>query len=308
MSLERRYEASAERFETVPSGRSVSQSFRQPPKAQFKRIAYDCPPSRRVFDLRDPDVAEKSVPWPIHRTYTLCTTIRDQAVQRLTGAIPSQRMQIDRWLVGRKPDGANGGSPQERIRLIPLPSIGHARSDFKIRRLLVEVPSGCPLRNNNIFWAFSGLRFEISGAGGILTPSPDAGMEEHYIAERGATRWRSITPVALPEGARRRRIEPSRRLVEAKGSLERAEEQIRAANAVVNALRHADIVGRVEQVIVQREPFAGHGERAEHFAEGSRFPKQRLWHVELAFAEPCSGVMVIGDGQFCGFGIMAPVT
>ena len=96
-------------------------------------------------------------------------------------------------------------------------------------------------------------------------------------------------------------------MAETKGGTERIQEQQRAAAAVRQALRHADVRGRVELIRVQREPFEGNGERAEAFAPGTRFPKERLWHVEIAFADPVAGPLVIGDGRFLGLGVMYPV-
>jgi CRISPR-associated protein Csb2 len=58
---------------------------------------------------------------------------------------------------------------------------------------------------------------------------------------------------------------------------------------------------------VQREPFEGKGLRAETFAKGTRFAKERLWHVELGFSGPITGPLLIGDGRYLGLGLMAPV-
>lgn len=33
---------------------------------------------------------------------------------------------------------------------------------------------------------------------------------------------------------------------------------------------------------------------------------RRLWHVEVAFSAPVPGPLVIGDGRYCGLGVMAP--
>ena len=57
---------------------------------------------------------------------------------------------------------------------------------------------------------------------------------------------------------------------------------------------------RPTDIRVQREPFQRRGAMAERFADGSRFSKHALWHVELRFssAVPCS--RIIGDGRFCG--------
>jgi CRISPR-associated protein Csb2 len=59
-------------------------------------------------------------------------------------------------------------------------------------------------------------------------------------------------------------------------------------------------------VRVQREPFDAKGARAEAFAPGTRFAKERLWHVEVAFPEALRGPMILGDGRYLGLGLMAP--
>jgi CRISPR-associated protein Csb2 len=116
-----------------------------------------------------------------------------------------------------------------------------------------------------------------------------------------------VTPAALPEGAKRRRIEPTRLREEAKRGAERRSEQEQAAGAVVQALRHAEVQGHPMSIRAQREPFEAHGERVEAFSPGTRFPKERLWHVEITFEEPVTGSLVIGDGRYCGLGLMAPL-
>ena len=113
-----------------------------------------------------------------------------------------------------------------------------------------------------------------------------------------------MTPLALP-GAPRRRIDG---VVGTKAADERSREERRAAGAIVQALRHAGIQSRPSAIKVQREPFQRRGARAELFTEGSRFSKYALWHVELRFREALAGPMVIGDGRFCGLGLMEPVT
>lgn len=143
----------------------------------------------------------------------------------------------------------------------------------------------------------------------MLTASPETSMLRHYgLGDQSFTRWRTITPAALPEVARRRRIDPNRRLAESKAGEERAAEQQRAASAVIQAVRHAEIPAGVDTIRVQREPFDANGERVELFAPGTRFQKERLWHVELVFSEPLAGPLIFGDGRYCGLGLMAPVS
>jgi len=111
----------------------------------------------------------------------------------------------------------------------------------------------------------------------------------------------------LPETARRRRIDPARKIEEAKAGSERRAEQERAAAAVTQALRHAQVREGVDAIRVQREPFEANGRSAEDFAEGTRFEKHRLWHVEIEFSAPVQGPLTMGDGRFLGLGVMAPV-
>ncbi len=309
-SIDARYKANRRRFEVERKGKTVKVVFRQAPRPTFRPVAYDSSPCRSVYELRLPSTQSSFAPWPLSETSKLVVCLRDGAIERLKTALPDRHAEIDRVLVGRKPDGTNAGSTGERVRIVPLPSIGHSHADHAIRRVFVEVPAGCPLRSDDVDWAFSGLEPVDLETGevypSVLTPTSDDGMLRHYgIGEAVAARtWRTTTPAALPEG--RRRIEPTRKMAEAKGGSERVAEQRRAAGAVIQALRHAEIRADAEAIRVQREPFDRNGERVEAFAVGTRFPKERLWHVEVTFAEPISGPLIIGDGRFLGLGLMAP--
>jgi CRISPR-associated protein Csb2 len=312
-SLERRYQAYGERFSYLKDGKKVKVVFRQPPKARFRLEPYNSPPSRQMYELRDPVEEGVFVLWPLERAHGLVVRLRDAAVSRLKGAMPSRAADIDRMLVGRKPDGTNDCPPESRVRIIPLPSIGHMHADREIRRVLVETPPGCLLHPNDIQWAFSGLDLSEPDGGEILATlirTDDDSFLGHYGAEydRASCLWRTVTPAVLPESARRRRIDPARKVQEAKAGSERRAEQERAAVAAGQALRHAGIRESVKTIRVQREPFEANGRRVEDFIEGSRFEKHRLWHVEIEFSAPAQGPLTIGDGRFLGLGVMAPVT
>ncbi len=302
-SLKDRYEANQQRFEVVAAGRSVSESFRQLPKPRFKSVAYDSPAAQKLYDVRSIDEQEQFQVWNLEKASLFVQTIRDQVNARLLKAFPSKAVQIDHWLIGRNADGSNGGRADERIRIIPVPSIGHAHADYGIRRVLVEIPASCPLRADDLSWAFNGVELGQSGELGRLTLADDMAFLEHYSVGKAATVWQTVTPAALPESARRRRIEPRRKLEEAKDATERAHEQEQARRAVLRALRHAGIKSEVLSITVQREPFQGHGTRAEAFAPGTRFAKECLWHVAITFLESVNGPLVIGDGRFLGFGL-----
>ena len=118
--------------------------------------------------------------------------------------------------------------------------------------------------------------------------------------------FRSVTAVALSAAVRRRLGGDEGSAVKSTG--ERLREETRAAGAVVQALRHAGVRARPTDIRVQREPFQRRGAMAERFAGGSRFSKHSLWHVELRFSYAVPGPIVIGNGRFCGLGVMVPTT
>ncbi len=322
-SLMARHAANERRFssivEAAPTAREpartrvMGSAFSQAPKGRFRQVAYDCPPTCLLFDL-----SGARAPWSLSRTAELVETIRDAAAAKLRAAYAgaeraTEAAGVEPTFIGR---GATSADKASRIRIIPLPSIGSPHVTRAIRRVLVEAPANCPIPTDDVAWTFSGLFAEKSDleTGEVsdiwrLTPADDRKMLAHYGVDPPslATLWRSVTPLALPNGARRRRIEPARQKQEAKGGVERAGEESQAAAAVIAALRHAGIQAAAKTVSVQREPFAAREMRAEPFAAGTRFAKEQLWHVELQLDRSVSGPMLLGDGRYLGLGLMAPV-
>jgi CRISPR-associated protein Csb2 len=310
-SLKERYAACSQRFKAEGHGKATKQLFSQSPKPRFAQVAYESPPLRCVYELRESTSETSFAVWPLARASKLVLGLRDGAAERLRIALPDRSSEIDQVLVGRKADGTDNGPTSLRVRIVPLPSIGHHHVDCGIRRVLVEVPAGCPLRADDVHWAFSGLELADPETGELLdlivTPTADESMLSHYGVEKACRVWRTVTPVALSEPMKRRRIDPQRLSADAKNGSERAAEQVRAATAIIQALRFAGIHTWADSIRVQREPFESKGERVEAFAPGTRFAKERLWHVEITFGEPIAGPLVIGDGRFLGLGIMAPI-
>lgn len=306
-SLSARFEAGRSRFRPALHGKSGRQLFLQPPRPRFSQVVYDSPPLLKVFALRMGASNAAFFPYLHTRASSLITWIRDETASRLREKLPARRAEIERCLIGRKANGSDAGPTSERVRIVPLPSIGNDNVDRGIRRIVVAVPSGCPLRADDLWWAISGIESVSVDTGEVhftVVPFESDNMLARYV--ESSRMWRTVTPVALPESVKRRRIDPARRVAEAKAGEERIEEQRRAAGAIVQALRQADVRTRAEHIRVQREPFEARGARVEAFAPGTRFAKERLWHVEVAFVEPVSGPLAIGDGRFLGLGVMAP--
>jgi CRISPR-associated protein Csb2 len=303
-SLERRYRAP--RFRTE-SGQRV---FVQQPKPSCRQMSYESPPVRHVFELRASGNSERRVAWPLEGASMLVVAAREAARASLSAAMPNRVQDVDRHLMGRRPDGSNAAPAESRVRIIAIPSIGMHHADRAIRRLLVEIPATCAVRSEDVRWALSGAELIDPDTGEVkdvlLSPSAEDDMLRHYGVGAGARVFRSVTPVVLPEEGKRRRIEPTRKLAEAKRGLERVVEISGARAAVVQALRHAGVSAQAESIRLQREPFDGAGSRVEPFGEGTRFEKERLWHVEIAFGVPVEGPLLLGDGRFLGLGLMAP--
>ena len=299
-SLKVRYRDAARRFHR--QGRIVLYSNARKPR--FRQVAYGSPAARLLFDILGATTS-----CPLDRIVALTERIRDTAAERLATIFPDEAPKIHDVIIGRR--DAREVDKSARIRITPLPSIGHPHADRSIRRILLDIPSECPLRKSDLQWAFS-CPLLVSEDGEVrqeLAPSTDRSMLAHYGIENSTPHrlWRTVTPVALPEQVARRRIDPAHQREQAKGGIERADEEDKAALAVIRALHHAGLSAHPGSIRIQREPFEPKGARAEAFAPGTRFAKECLWHVEITFIEPTHGPLVLGDGRYLGLGLMAPV-
>jgi len=305
-SLNTRYQAGGKRFTFTRSGRSVSTTFSQTPKPRFRLVSYNSSPVVLLFDLRADSEDNSPHSVPLESAAGLTSTIRDTAWEKLHNAMPEIVADLGRCLLGKNPDSTHSDTSKGRINILPLPSIGHQHADMLIRRMAVLISPNCPIPSADLRWAFSNLKLTLGDAPVLLLPTSESAMFGHY--QREAKVWRTITPMALPETAGRRRIAPDRICHEAKGADERAQEESKAVAAVIQALRHAGYRETGTTVTrIQRAPFQSHGKRVEAFSPETRFAKERLWHVELQFREPIGGPIILGDGRFSGLGLFSPL-
>lgn len=299
-SLHRRYQAYKQRFTYKKTGEKVSTVFKQVPAPLFASAGYGASPRRQLFELRQ--VREHGfAPQAIENVVAIATAVRDAAANRLAESLVGD--------AGTLAACAFTGRPRDRvlpiaarIKLILLASIGHDHADRQLRRILVEIPDQCPTSYGDIEWALSGLVLSMPGADApfaMLTAASDNTMLEHYGVDQPSALWRSVTPVALSSRGDDQGVEPRRT------GRDRHSNEHRVAHGLRQALRHAEISTDVEWIRVQKEPFEVHGRRAEEFA-AARFHAKDLWHVEICFAEPVDGPLVLGNGRFLGLGLMVP--
>jgi len=292
-SLIARHCASAERFGVDRTGRKATQTFSQLPPPLFMAVRYGSAHTRILFELRSPDPTGGYVHVRLASAAGLVRRIRDAAVERLSRAIPDRRVDIENAWIGRPVDG-RAIAAEKRIRIVPLPSIGHEHVDRGIRRVLLDIPSECPLAVEDVCWALSGLALSDADTGevdAVIAAAENTEMLGHYGMGAGPHRtWRTVTPMALGSA-------------QDLGSADAA----KWANAIGDALRHEGTRARAVEVLAQRTPFERHGVEASQFVSGTRFSEETLWHVEVTLDRAIRGPLVLGDGRYLGLGVLTPV-
>ncbi len=305
-SLIDRHSDMARRYGPTADGKG--QTFRRRSKPKWRMVSYGNAMTRICFDLLDRETSTH-VAWSPTETVALVTMIRDEAVNRLVAALPAHEAEIQQALIGRKPTGENAGLASARVRIVPLPSIGHEHADQQIRRVVIEIPGNCPLRTDDVVWAFSAQKLSHRDrCVDLVTAQPNRQLEHYGVTSAASRLWQTVTPVAL--SARRRRIEPDRtkrQLGDEKGAAERRMEHEVAASGIRQALRHAGYEATIRSIRLQREPFTARGQMADDFATEPRFSKHCLWHVSLELNDQITGPICVGDGRFLGLGLMRPV-
>ncbi len=299
-SLERRFKMNQSRFTLIKRKKKNEVCFSLAPPPRFAKVAYNALPRHFLFEIRSVPNEESFLALPYTRAGKLVVNLRDKAVGRLQKALHGKADTINRVLIGRE---ATEADKSARVRIIPIPSIGHSHADRAIRRVLVEVPPNCPLKADDIDWAFSGVEDVSPATGEViwnLVHAKDRGMLNHYGIEDNEQNdfriWRTITPVVLPFIYTAHRIAGTKRL----------KYETKTVRAVMQALRHAGVTIPVESIRIQREPFDRKGARAEEFSMAERFTGRGLHHVEIVFRQPLHGPLVIGNGRYLGLGLMAP--
>ncbi|MGE0008576.1 MAG: type I-U CRISPR-associated protein Csb2 [Parvibaculaceae bacterium] len=246
---------------------------------------------------------------------SFATALRDRP-ERAPGTSPEE---IERLVIGR---GAGADDTARRLRVSPLPSIGHEHSDGLLRRVLVSVPAGFPLPSETIRRALNNREINVALPRShslnvrLASVDDDDTPEQAMLARyRGPARvWRSVSPVLLPGRVSRR--QPSR---DAPNEARvRADAKRRHEEGILfeRALKHAG-VDKVAGFRLRRDPFGPHQPRADanwRLPTSANDTKQ-VWlsgrprlHAEITFDEPRGGPLLIGDGRFLGLGLFRAVT
>lgn len=264
----------------------------QPGVTRFHRARYriGVPSGRRAwcaFSLRDDD--GEFVGFPPNRLRHLAGMVRHAAA-----AAMRQADKDDAW-IDEAVLGHDHGMGAGRVSILLLPTIGHAKSDGLVRRVLVQAPDAdtCDLLAR---W-MNGKQLQAQPGDDTLPmpmlelirrPGP---LLNRYVGT--ARTWATTTPILLPghdvrrqdKGDHRRRI-------------------ARAAQLVAKSLAQAGCHVPCE-IWMERNAFWPGLTHAANYVPRQKYLKYPRWHARLTFAEPITGPLVIGAGRHVGFGVLA---
>ena len=250
------------------------------PRMQGYRSALEPPPARwEAFALKGPDGGTLALEGA--RAMVVAGMVRHALghVARRAGLHPG----VISELMG------HGG--ECRVRVQPLPSVGHRHADGRLRRVLLTAPSHVDEDAwESVASGLCGAALEARRRGtvGFLAPLPGTDPVLARFLGEGLV-WTTATPAVLPGwDSRRGRVRPGR--------------------AVRRLLRHAGVdEALLASAVLEpcpRLPGSGHAHsylRPDHLV---RYPAT---HLSLAWTSPVRGPVALGAGAGYGLGLLVPV-
>jgi CRISPR-associated protein Csb2 len=251
----------------------------RPPRA-FDTVAYLpatalAPRPYAVFQLRNRDA------WAVFRQEDACMVaamLRHracEAAKRDSHQFPGgSEVYVAGHLTGL-------GTPP-RFSYIPLPSIGHSKSDGAIRRVLVAEPFGGD--GQQARWASrrlhgSSLLDHRRGWRATLIWSDEDAVVSSYLGP--SREWSSVTPIILPP----HRPEKSDSLF-------------------LRSVQQAGLP-QIDEFSFRTAPYWPKSEHPRCYRRPDYLRQATSWHVRVRFKDPVSGPLTLGSGRHCGLGVLA---
>ena len=185
----------------------------------------------------------------------------------------------------------HGGA--HRIRIAPVPSVGHRHGDGRIRRVLLTAPLGvAPDAWDEVVARLAGRALMPEHAprpAGLLVPlgAGDAVLRRLRTAARV---WTSATPVVLP-GHDHRRGRP------------------RPHRALARLLRHAGIAqALLESATLEPAPRIAGCAEANRYRRPRHLARYPVTHLSVTWRSAVAGPLALGAGAGCGLGLLMPAT
>jgi CRISPR-associated protein Csb2 len=233
-------------------------------------------------------------------------SVRHQMIAPLVGLVRALANRSDvvaslgQDVIDREIKGHPKESTNERVSILPLPTIRNGPTDGRIRRLMLAQP----FDSNGMLCERLGRLFD----GQELTAFTEDDRFPPIFLERITRRdtvlpfytgvscvWASVTPVLLPghDDRKEHRGDHQKRLA-------------RAEQLACKALKHAgiDVPTHVE---LSRVPYWTGSLHIQSYNPREKLAHYPRWHLRLTFERPLAGPLAIGAGRHCGFGVFAQV-
>lgn len=214
-------------------------------------------------------------------------------------------------LSGHQPDGSPAREPH--LAILPLPFVGHGHADGGVRGFALMLPVAASLADRVAVtaavhgWAASGggrLALRLPG-GREIWLTRLAGEPAMHTLRRGrwaqASRlWTTVTPVAFDRA-------PGR-LSSASSAIRVAAERA-AADVVAASCERVGLPRPLRVTVTRSGGLAGVPNLGAFpvYQSPGRGVRRVSSHIELMFADPVRGPVVLGAGRFFGMGLFAPV-
>lgn len=244
------------------------------------------------------------------------TWLRLQDTMVLTQSIRAALMShaadpIPMVLSGHEPDGTPAQRPH--LSLLPLPFVGREHADGGIRGFALMLPRDATTEDRMAVagavqtWGTSGggrLVLTLPGGRGVdlrvLVDEPVLRTLQRSRWARPSKHWRTVTPLAFDQS-------PGRLWSGKPGPRDKARQ---AAKDVVGlACERVGLPRPIGVEAMQASGLAGVPDlRAFPVYESAGRKVRRVSaHIDLWFAEPVRGPLVLGAGRFFGMGLFAPM-
>ena len=184
-----------------------------------------------------------------------------------------------------------GHGGENRIRVQPLPTVGHRHADGQLRRVLLTTPLGvAPDAWREVVARLAGRALVPEHArapAGMLAPlHPGDAVLRRFTAE--STRWTTATPVVLP-GCDHRRGRP------------------RPHRALARLLRHAGIAeALLESATLEPAPRAAGSALARRYRRPRHLARFPVTHLSVTWRTAVAGPLAFGAGTGYGLGLLVP--
>lgn len=258
------------------------------------------PMAVRLFELRSVD--GEWFRFRPSRLMHVAGMVRHLAIQ--TMSLPQAWPQgvgdewVDQFVAGHAKSRSSGAAHRQ-LSYVPLPSVGHRKTDPGIRRFALLADANDEAWLAHVARRLAGQQLELEQGNEcdgqeppLLVPMSIKGDSVTDCYRSSSNKWHSFTPVILPGHDDHKPVKREKLVQKA----------LAQSGITVPCTAHCSTVSRFPKA------FSAHKYDREKKPQGFFRPDHLLTktatHLTLEFDKPVSGPLVIGAGRHIGFGLM----